>query len=90
MSELTPGRLLVVDDEVELMHALRDTLAAQGFAVGRVFNSKMAVVTFGGFTNVLIGQGATAGIRTSSCSGRCSRAPAAPGHLSAHLTLRRH
>ena len=29
----TAGRLLVVDDEVELMYALRDTLSEQGFAV---------------------------------------------------------
>ncbi len=31
-----PGRLLVVDDEVELMHALCDTLGAQGFEVAGV------------------------------------------------------
>jgi DNA-binding NtrC family response regulator len=33
VADSDPGRLLVVDDEVELMHALRDTLTAQGFAV---------------------------------------------------------
>jgi DNA-binding NtrC family response regulator len=33
VAEPIAGRLLVVDDEVELMHALRDTLKAQGFAV---------------------------------------------------------
>jgi DNA-binding NtrC family response regulator len=31
MSTGKPGRLLVVDDEVELMNALRETLAAQGY-----------------------------------------------------------
>jgi len=31
MSKRSPGRLLIVDDEVELMDALRETLAAQGF-----------------------------------------------------------
>ncbi len=31
MSQVKAGRLLVVDDEVELMNALRDTLAAQGY-----------------------------------------------------------
>jgi DNA-binding NtrC family response regulator len=33
MSKPTAGRLLVVDDEVPLMNALRDTLTAQGFQV---------------------------------------------------------
>jgi DNA-binding NtrC family response regulator len=37
------GRLLVVDDEVELMYALRDTLGDQGFAVTGVTNGADAL-----------------------------------------------
>jgi DNA-binding NtrC family response regulator len=44
MSKLKLGRLLIVDDEVELMAALRDTLADQGYEVVGVTNGKEALL----------------------------------------------
>ncbi len=43
MTEPGPGRLLVVDDEVELMHALVETLSAQGYDVRGVTSGAAAL-----------------------------------------------
>jgi DNA-binding NtrC family response regulator len=43
MAAPMPGRLLVVDDEVELMSALRDTLGDQGFDVVGATSGPMAI-----------------------------------------------
>jgi DNA-binding NtrC family response regulator len=43
MSKAKLGRLLIVDDEVELMSALRDILSEQGYEVAGVTNSKEAL-----------------------------------------------
>src|SRR3954452_12870814 len=43
MAKAAAGRLLIVDDEVELMHALRDALGGQGFAVEGVTSGAAAI-----------------------------------------------